>query len=343
MTNRSKIPIKNIYYMLCYAWNIIDYADSIVIGEEEFDNIYNLLTRMLSKEVNTLIKRGFHRNYIEKTESTSKLKGTIQITQSINQMTHMKKQMVCTYDNYSSNVLFNQIIKSTMIDLMRYPQLDIKLKKKLRNLLVYFNDVNYIEVNRGHFSLLRFNRNNLNYQIIINICRLINLELIANLKDGSVKFNHYVKEKRMSEIYENFLKNFYDIHTNYQVRSRHYNWFLSPLDESNVGLLPRMETDIELEIDVDTKIIIDAKYYQKALSNRFEQEKFISVNMYQLNAYLAHNKEYKNLRGILIYPSVGYHFNERYERKDKYTIEFHTVDLSKDWMDIKNELLNIIQ
>lgn len=329
--------------MLCYAWDIIDYADSTITGEEEFNNIYNLLTRMLSKEVNTLLKRGFHRNYIEKTESTSRLKGSIKITESINQMTQMRKQMVCTYDEYSSNVLFNQIIKSTMIDLMRYPQLEMELKKKLRNTLSYFNDITYIEVNRRHFSLLRFNRNNLNYQIIINVCRLINLGLIANQKDSSIKFSHFIEEKRMSHIYETFLKKFYDRHTNYQVRSRYYNWFLAPLDKSDISFIPRMETDIELEKDNDTKIIIDAKYYQNALSNRSEQEKFISRDMYQLNAYLSHNQHYKNLRGILLYPSVGYNFNQKYERKDKYTIEFQTVDLSKDWKSIEYNLMQIIK
>ena len=60
-----KIPIKNIYQILCYAWNIIDYKDNNVCGNEEFDSIYNLLGRILVKEVTKLCKRGFYKEYID--------------------------------------------------------------------------------------------------------------------------------------------------------------------------------------------------------------------------------------------------------------------------------------
>ena len=66
MAIEFKVPIKNIYYMLCYAWNIVDYADETVCGIEEFDNIYNLLATILVKEVGLLLKRGFYKEYIQK-------------------------------------------------------------------------------------------------------------------------------------------------------------------------------------------------------------------------------------------------------------------------------------
>jgi 5-methylcytosine-specific restriction enzyme subunit McrC len=103
-----------------------------------------------------------------------------------------------------------------------------------------------------------------------------------------------------------------------------------------------MRTDIEIVIDKDTKILIDAKYYKNALSSRYEINKFISNNMYQINTYLEHNLNYKNLRGILLYPSVGYYFDEKYIRKDKYTIEFRTIDLNMDWIHIEKQLLNTL-
>lgn len=43
----NNIPIKNIYYMLCYAWNIIDEINDIEFGDEKFENIYNLMAKIL--------------------------------------------------------------------------------------------------------------------------------------------------------------------------------------------------------------------------------------------------------------------------------------------------------
>ena len=35
MSVEFKVPIKNIYYMLCYAWNVTDYSDETVCGIDE--------------------------------------------------------------------------------------------------------------------------------------------------------------------------------------------------------------------------------------------------------------------------------------------------------------------
>ena len=38
----SKIPIRNIYYMLCYAYDILKQGDNVNLSNEDFDNIYDL-------------------------------------------------------------------------------------------------------------------------------------------------------------------------------------------------------------------------------------------------------------------------------------------------------------
>lgn len=63
MNNNIKIPIKNIYYMLSYAWNIWNIIDEDyqkeIFGDEEFDNIYNVMAYILNMFLDKLIKRVF--------------------------------------------------------------------------------------------------------------------------------------------------------------------------------------------------------------------------------------------------------------------------------------------
>ena len=46
--NKNPIPIKNIFYMLCYAWNVLEISHDIKVGEEDIDDSYNLLARVFT-------------------------------------------------------------------------------------------------------------------------------------------------------------------------------------------------------------------------------------------------------------------------------------------------------
>jgi len=36
------IPIRNIYYMLSYAYDVLKQGENVALANEEFDNIYDL-------------------------------------------------------------------------------------------------------------------------------------------------------------------------------------------------------------------------------------------------------------------------------------------------------------
>ena len=242
-----KVPIKNIYYMLCYAWNVIDYIDLDVCGDEKFDYIHNLLARILVKETSTLVKRGYHKEYVQKTEELARIKGHLEMNSSIQQLTKIKKRMICSYDDYSSDVLINQIIKSTFLDLLKHPDLDKKLAKEMRRILQYFEQVRYIEVNKRQFDMYHINRNNRQYEIIMNVCKLFRSGLVSNKTTHAFKFSQFVEEEQMSKVYEKFIFNYYKINLDsesYKVHSPRIYW---DIDESDDSFFPEMQTDIVVE------------------------------------------------------------------------------------------------
>ena len=44
----TPIPIKNLFYMLCYAWNVLAISDDISVGSDDYDDAYNLLASLFS-------------------------------------------------------------------------------------------------------------------------------------------------------------------------------------------------------------------------------------------------------------------------------------------------------
>ena len=108
-------------------------------------------------------------------------------------------------------------------------------------------------------------------------------------------------------------------------------------------------SDIMLENEEKT-IIIDTKYYSDYLSSfRDGKATLISGNMYQMYTYMNQINSSKNITGMLLYPLNDNPIDEKYDVKvmrDKEISDakfrIRTIDLSKKWEQIEEELLEIV-
>ena len=67
------IPIKNIYYLLCYAWNKLDEKERIKVSIDDKTELLDLFAKVLINSTKVLLKRGIDRDYIEKEEKINKV------------------------------------------------------------------------------------------------------------------------------------------------------------------------------------------------------------------------------------------------------------------------------
>ena len=86
------IPIRNVYYMLSYAFQILQEQGYNNISTEDFDNTAELCSAILSKGISLQLKRGLNKDYIEANEPLSAIKGKIEISDSIKNRSIMKSQ-----------------------------------------------------------------------------------------------------------------------------------------------------------------------------------------------------------------------------------------------------------
>lgn len=345
----NNIPIKNIYYMLCYAWNIIDEINDIEFGDEKFENIYNLMAKILDYFLNKLIKRGFYKNYILIEEDLSMLKGKIDFSKSIKTNVINQKRLICQYDILSTNILFNQIIKSTLNKLINYKNIDGELKNKLIILSRYFIKIKDIKINNNTFKSLKYHINNIHYKFIINICKLVynNLILDKNYNENSGRF--YIdknENKTMHRIYEKFVLNYYKInYQNFTVKSQPIKW---QIKNDNFNFIPNMKTDITI-YNKEKCLIIDTKYYKEILKEHKGKKMIRPSHIYQIYAYINNIKFKGNIKGILLYAGTNEIINKNYQKEkfdykiqDKY-FSVRILDLNKEWENIKKQLNKIVE
>lgn len=346
----SSIPIKNIYYMLCYAWNTLEQVDNLSLGTEKFDNIYNLFARIYIQGTNRLIKRGLNKYYIEESEELSTLRGKINITNSMKKQTFRNGRMICQYDNFSVDIILNQIIKTTINILGKKSDLDKELREKLFSLKPYFSEIQEIQLSNKLFSILKYNRNNHHYRMMIHISELLYKELITMDDNGEMIFSDFNRNEQMAALYEKFVFNFYKIHLDrkkYKVYAPRLHWDVEKesVDIEDERLLPEMRTDIVIDDRMNnTQLIIDTKFYAQTLisSNYSTIEKIRTSHLYQILTYVQSSKYEGLKKGLLLYPTVEKEIDANYIISGK-NISIKTLNLHVEWIDIEQKLLSLME
>jgi len=330
------IPIKNLYYMLSYAFQLLNEQGYKNLATEDFKNAGDLCAAILIRGISYQLKRGLGREYISETDTISAIRGKIEITESIKNQSMIRSQMVCTYDEFSVDSPLNRIIKSTVMLLLK-SDISTQRKKDLRKLMVYFADVSVVDVHSINWSV-NYNRNNQTYRLLITICHLVVKGLLQTNNDGSVKMMDFVDEQRMCRLYEKFILEYYKKHyyPHIKASASQIDW---ALDDGIGTMLPTMQSDIMLSCG-DKTLIIDAKYYAHTTQVQYDVHTLHSNNLYQIFTYVK-NKATKGgeVSGMLLYAKTDeeiYPNNEYQMSGNKITVR--TLDLNCHFEQIAAQL-----
>ena len=338
------IPVKNIYYMLSYAFSILREDGYKKVATESFDNTAELFAAILISGITLQVKRGLGREYIEATESLSSPKGKLAIAESLKRQTHIKKQLVCTYDEFSINSRMNQILKSSALLLLR-SGITRSRRKSLRRLLAYFGDVDEIELRTVDWNF-RYHRNNQSYRLLIAICFLLYKGLLQTQSSGNIKLMDFLDDQQMSHLYEKFLLAYYRrTFPQLSARAAQIPWKID-VDDDIDTLLPVMQTDIMLSHQGKT-LIIDAKYYGRAMQSQYDKSTIRSGHLYQIFTYVknaaAMKKQPHEVSGMLLYAKTDKEIapSHTYSMSGN-QISVETLDLNQDFDGIKAHLNQIV-
>ena len=336
------IPIHNVYYMLSYAFQILNEQSYKSIATEQFHNTADLMAAILSKGIATQIKRGLGKEYILRTETLSSLRGKMDITESIKTQTILKKQMWCTYDEFSVNGTKNRIIKSTL-ELLLKSDISNYRKKELRKLMVFFSDVKNIDLHSVNWNM-KYDRNNKTYRMLISICYLVVNGLLQTNSEGNTKIMDFLDEQSMFRLYEKFILGYYKKHyTELSPSASRIPWSVD-----NTIMLPVMQSDIHLQKG-NTVLIIDAKYYSHTTQTQYDKHTLHSNNMYQIFTYVKNcdyyfGKEDHQVSGMLLYAKT----EEEIQPDNIYQmhgnqITVKTLDLNQKFDIIAKQLDDIVK
>ena len=350
--NKFKVPIKNVLFMYSYIWDKVGKFDYINLSSEDDFASSNIYTELFLINIRKILKRGLYKTYITTNDLLNVIKGKIDFSTTINNQTLKNGKIYCDYDELVENNIYNQIIKSIAIRLYKSSDITPENKKRLNKIILYFNQVAFIELRKSDFANLTFNRSNNYYFIMIKICELIfNTQMLNESTGKYTFFDLFNSDEGMNNVFELFINKFYQYELPKQYKVKYQTVLNWNLYGGNQSLLPIMKLDTLITSEEET-IIIDTKYYKNYfIENSFNKKELRSSHLYQMMSYMNNIKSNNLLRGILLYPLPfnEKNINEIYKGKvvsdnnvkDAF-VQFITIDLSKDWREIKKQLLDII-
>jgi len=345
------IPVRNVYYLLCYAWNVLEEGRLVDVETIRPKNVVDLLAAVLSRGVEHLLRRGLDRGYLENSERLRTIRGRIEHGPTIRSGLHRQGQVHCAFDELSYNVLHNQILKTTITALITVPELDPELRRRLVTLRRRLGAIDEVPLVPPPFGRVQLHRNTAFYRFLLHVCELAASCLIPDDDTGTRRFRDFLRDDRkMASLFEQFVRNFYAREQAvFSVKSERLKWEACPVDggrPDDLNYLPQMLTDISLR-SPDRTLVIDTKYYHRALTSRYGgQLKVRSNNLYQLHAYLStletRDGPDGSAEGLLLYPDCSGAVDLAFEIQG-HRVRVKTLCLDQDWQHIHRDLLGILE
>ncbi|MDG1463124.1 MAG: 5-methylcytosine-specific restriction endonuclease system specificity protein McrC [Gammaproteobacteria bacterium] len=345
----SPIPVKNIYYLLSYAWDRLPESEVTDVSGLESTELVDLFATVLSGGINHLLRRGLDQGYLLHDEEIAGVRGRINVARTARRMLLAHGRAHCEFDELSIDTQPNRILRATVRRLLKAKNVDKELRLKLRGLDRELRDVTEVPLTKHLFRSVQLHGNNRYYRFLLNICEMALDMSLVDEEEGAYRFRDFIRDERaMARLFESFLFNFYRIERpDLRLKKERIYWQASSSSDPELRFLPTMETDISVRNKPHTEtLIIDAKFYEQTFQKHYDKESVHSANLYQLASYLR-NLEYREgpdsqAAGMLIYPVVERSVRLSYELNG-HPMQIATVNLNAEWQDIRAELLELIE
>ena len=342
----GEIPIANIYYLLCYAWDVLEEKDTLAdVDALDSTDLLNLFARVLVNGTRRLIRRGLDRGYLSREDEIPGVRGKLLVTQTLRRNLLRHGRAACAWDELEYDTLPNRILKTTLQRLHEADELDAGTRADVHDLLRWLAPVRNIELHAEHFRRVQLHRNNRIYAFLLHICEFVHEHWLPAEYVGGRRFRDFVRDG-LSKLFENFVLNFYrhELPADWNVSAPVIQWqFTSPNADAQ-ALVPRMETDVCLH-GPGRAIILDTKFYAQALkAGAYGTARLPSANLYQLFTYLRQQScepGWEQAEGVLLYPRTTRNFDAEFTTHG-HRIRALSLDLAQTWQNIHVALMQIV-
>lgn len=341
--SRTGVVVRNIYYMMAYAFKALDIEACTRLETEDFDGVEDLMAAILSMGIDLQRKRGFERGYSVVKEDILSVRGRIDTCSTARLFARSASRVTCEWDELDEDTYKNRILKTVGGLLVTSDLVDPERRKALKRSLLTLRDVGDLDPKRIEWGRLRFHRNNASYQLLMNVCYMVVESMLLSQEDGEVRLASFADSQRLFTLYEAFVLAWFERH--HPELKPSAKEVSRSVDGDAPAFLPRLYTDITL-VGQDSTLIVDCKCYGRILKTHHDHEIASPSNMNQIFSYVLH-EEFASRRpvsGMLLYALTASE-EDRQSHWNEVGHDFYlwTLDLGRDFSAISSRLEEIAE
>lgn len=338
-TKPSSVIVKNVYYLMAYAFRVVGMEEYRKLGSEEFEGMDDLLAAVLLLGVEAQRRRGFERGYVPVEEVGCRIRGRVDLRRTMELESRRRLQVHCRRDDYCEDTPFNRILKAGVGVLLASGDVAEERRRRLKGALAYLHAVSDIdEPSRICWTMLRYDRNNRTYELLMSVCFMAMRRHLPRLDGGDLGLAMIDDEQAFSALFEHFLLEYYRRHfPQLGASSRRVC-----ADKAAPPFVPRMLTDVSLSHGGRT-LVIDAKCYGEILATNFGKKRLTADHVRQIYYYASHAGDAEHASGLLVYAGTGEADVRECWTDNGYRLGCRTLDLAGDFDAISAALDAIAQ
>ena len=266
----STVLLKNVYYMLAYAFKALETGEHRRLAAEDFEHVHDMLAAILAGGLDNQRRRGFERDYQPFSEDLTVVRGRIDPAATMRLRARRRSLVRCGYDERTENTLMNRLLKTAALRLILHGDVAPARRKRLKSTLLVMGDVEVMsagDLRQLHWDSLRFHRGNRSYRLLMGVCRLVLNERLLSGADGAVSLADFLDPQELSALYERFVLAYFRRHHPHLRAGA--PWVSGGIEDAPV-FLPGLHTDIVLT-GPERTLIIDTKCYGRILGSRYDK------------------------------------------------------------------------
>lgn len=293
----DRITWSNIYYMIKYCVEELEYFDDKDISYDNIKCTDDLLAEMLIKSLEKIVENGYIKRYIPTEIETKRPYGMINIKKSFQTGVYSKAALICNVDRFDINNQINQVIKATvkaMIDILENSNSNID-ENKMGVLKQYEDTLSQVEstsLNRDMLNNIKIENLENWAKPVIAVSKLILDEYMALDEEDDESLLALNEHSRLCRIWEKFVRRF--LRDEYEQRNPEIYSVVRP---TYIKFGTYIQPDMCIINNITKKaLVIDTKWY--------ESEKATSSNDGQVTLYcceVARDKKHLKVIGCAMY------------------------------------------
>jgi len=335
--------------MLAYASRDAGLLDNRAIAACDFEQPLELVGRLLDASMRRLRRRGLNHEYRSIEEQGPAPRGAITLSATIARLLPAQGKLAWTVDELLPDTPENRVLKATMRLLMSHGGIGSKIRARLRTHVTWLSGVRDISPREAVRVRVTVPRALPEYRPALRLAGLALENLLPDAGQEGSRWNALLQDpERMGDLFERFVRGFaaYEFEDRAAVSARQLSWDVTSASPAGEEIMPIMRTDVFVQWKTGAATVCECKFYEEPLAKHAwsATAKLRASHLYQLTAYLraTAREAAEKPSGLLLYARAGEPITQQYILEG-YRTMVATLDLARDWPDIRSELLDVFR